>query len=96
MKKLTHAVLNILFYLFFLEEFHLLWMHFHNMYLLQWSIISEKYHVYKIFRNGRFTEHASHLAGLSLKKITKKIVIKQVNKEFLFQKIKFKPNKNLP
>lgn len=76
-----------------MEEFHLLWMHFHNIYLLQRSIISEKYCVYKIFRNGRFTEHASHLAGLSLKKITKRIVIKQVNKEFLFQKVKFKLNK---
>lgn len=69
-----------------MAEFHLLWMHFHNIYLLQRSIISEKYRVYKIFRNGRFTEHASHLAVLLLKKITERIVIKQVNKEF-FKKL---------
>lgn len=78
-----------------MEEFHLLWMHFHNIYLLQRSIISEKYSVYKIFRNGRFTEHASHLAVLPLKD-NKEIVIKQVNKEFIFQKLKSKLNKVLP
>lgn len=33
----------------YLEEFHLLWMHFHNIFLLQRSIISEKYQVFIMF-----------------------------------------------
>lgn len=58
----------------------------------QWKTSS----VYKIFRNGRFTEHASHLQFYLLK-ITQRIVIRQVNNGiYFFQKIKSKLNKILP
>lgn len=79
-----------------MEEFHLLWMHFHNIYLLQRSIISEKYQVFIKFLGMADSQNMLVTLQFYLLKIRKKIVIKQVNKEFIFQKIKSKLNKILP
>lgn len=79
-----------------MEEFHLLWMLFHNTYLLQRSIISDKYQVFIKFLGMADSQNMLVTLQLYLLKITKSVVIKQVNKEFVFQKIKSKLNKILP
>lgn len=79
-----------------LEEFHLLWMLFHTTYLLQRSIISDKYQVFIKFLGMADSQNMLVTLQLYLLKITKSIVIKQVNKEFVFQKIKSKLNEILP
>uniref|UniRef100_A0A8C0QSZ2 Uncharacterized protein n=1 Tax=Canis lupus dingo TaxID=286419 RepID=A0A8C0QSZ2_CANLU len=71
-------------------------MHFHNIYLLQRSIISEKYQVFIKLLGMADSQNMLVTLQSYLLKITKRIVIKQVNKEFIFQKIKSKLNKILP
>lgn len=58
----------------------------------QWKTSS----VYKIFRNGRFTEHASHLAVLPLKDNTENCNQTSKHGIYFFQKIQSKLNKILP
>uniref|UniRef100_A0A7N5P1S8 Uncharacterized protein n=1 Tax=Ailuropoda melanoleuca TaxID=9646 RepID=A0A7N5P1S8_AILME len=71
-------------------------MHFHNIYLLQRSIISEKYQVFIKFLVMADSQNMLVTLQSYFLQITKRIVIKQVNKEFIFQKIKSKLNKILP
>lgn len=75
-----------------LEEFHFLWMHFHNIYLLQRSIISEKYQVFIKLLGMADSQNMLVTLQFYLLLITERTVTKQVNKEFIFQKIKSKLN----
>lgn len=72
-----------------------MWMHFHNIYLLQRSIISEKYQVFIKFLRMADSQNMLVTLHFYLLKITKRTAIKQVNKEFIFQKVKSKLNKIL-
>lgn len=69
-----------------MEEFHLLWMHFHNIYLLQQSIISEKHQVFIKFLGMADSQNMLVTLQFYLLKIRKRIVIKQVNMGFIFSK----------
>lgn len=74
-----------------LEEFHLLWMHFHNIYLLQRSIISEKYQVFIKFL--RMAESQNTLVTLQfyLLKMNKKNC-NQTSKQGIYFSTRLNPN----
>lgn len=74
-----------------MEEFHLLWMHFHNIYLLQRSIISEKYQVFIKFL--RMAESQNTLVTLQfyLLKMNKKNC-NQTSKQGIYFSTRLNPN----